>query len=72
MNALRKNTDAKKSAISSKINLIRAQKLKFLQAFDPEKNINVSNVYARYVNYEQNSQESDRNSEFSEENQSVA
>lgn len=43
-----KKYKALKSGLESKINLSRAQKIKFLQAFDPEKNIGVSNLYEKY------------------------
>lgn len=45
---LNKKYKAQKSALLSKIQLTRAQKIRFLNAFDPSKNVNVSNLYTRY------------------------
>ena len=46
--SLVKKYKAHKAATISKIQLARAQKLKFLDAFDPSKNINVSKLYTKY------------------------
>jgi len=46
--SLVKKYKANKAATISKIQLARAQKLKFLDAFDPSKNINVSKLYTKY------------------------
>lgn len=55
-----KKYKANKSATISRIQLARAQKLKFLDAFDPSKNINVSKLYTRYFdNVEQEDDEED-------------
>ena len=43
-----KKYKANKAVTISKVQLARAQKLKFLDAFDPSKNINVSKLYTRY------------------------
>jgi len=50
-----KKYKASKSGMISKVQLARTQKLKFLDAFDPAKNINVSKLYTRY--FEDNNQE---------------
>jgi hypothetical protein len=44
-----KKYKAHRQSIENKINLARNQKLKFLEAFDPSKNINVSNLYTRFL-----------------------
>lgn len=46
--SLVKKYKANKAATLSKIQLARSQKLKFLDAFDPSKNINVSKLYTKY------------------------
>lgn len=46
--SLVKKYKANKAATISKVQLARAQKLKFLDAFDPSKNINVSKLYTKY------------------------
>lgn len=47
-----------RQGIENKINLARAQKLKFLEAFDPSKNINVSNLYTKFLESEKENEDS--------------
>lgn len=46
--SLAKKYKANKAGTMSKIQLARSQKLKFLDAFDPAKNVNVSKLYTRF------------------------
>lgn len=64
---LNKKYKAQKSTLLSKIQLTRAQKIKFLNAFDPSKNINVSNLYTRY--FDQLEEEEGEEEEEEEEDQ---
>lgn len=64
---LNKKYKAQKSTLLSKIQLTRAQKIKFLNAFDPSKNINVSNLYTRY--FDQLEEEEENEDEENEDQQ---